>query len=137
MTTDDTDAAAVAHLIDDIDDNGDYHVRQPYLPTPDIEEINDLYADGKIDAEQLDTLQDAALEAYPPDGRRSDSDTAELLKTDHRGYIAGTDHNAPISTLLIGVFVGVLLATAIFAAYPEFVEWLFDWEIHQPGVLPL
>ena len=129
MTTSDTTNTTVGVG----DTRGGYHIRSPYMPTPDIDEINNLYAEGKIDAEQLDTLQDAALEAYPPDGRRS-GDNERISNEVDRG---GVKQNAPVAAVLVGVFVGVILTSALFVAYPEFVEWLFGWEIRQPGVVPI
>jgi len=117
------------------DSPGGYYIRSPYIPTPDIDEINSLYAEGKIDGNQLDMLQDAALEAYPPDGRRSGRE--RVSNEVDRGRVGGLKHNTPIVPILVGVFVGVILTTAVFAAFPEFVEWLFSWEIRQPGVVPV
>jgi hypothetical protein len=99
---------------------------------PTVAEAQKWYKQGYVTDDGLEQLIETSMEAYGLSGRPTRPQHAD------RVHIEDTDNQPPIfPLLLIGVGVGVLITIGLISAEPGILEWLFGWEIHRPGVVPI
>jgi len=103
---------------------------------PTAAEARQWYQQGWIDDDGLDQLLETAFEEYGDSG-----EPAGTITSPTRGHVAGVDTHPPVGLLLaIGAGFGVVMTLAVVVAFPELLEWLFNWEIHRltpEGAVPL